>query len=75
MMTSPPLILEKCYVYNIFITNSRWSIIIGFNLNSLLKLLFYPLIPASNNLQPKICYKKYYKHNISHQSYLLNFSN
>ena len=75
MVTSPPLILEKCYIYSIFTTNPRWSIVIGSKLNSLLTLLFYPPITASNNLQPKIYYEKYCKHNISHQSYLLNFFN
>ena len=31
---------EKCYVYNIFTTNHRWLVIIGYNLNLSLKLLF-----------------------------------
>ena len=36
--------LEKCYVYNIFTTNYRWLVIIGYNLNLSLKLLFDPPI-------------------------------
>ena len=34
--------LERCYVYDIFITNHRWLVVIGSNLNLPLKLLFYP---------------------------------
>ena len=30
---------EKCYVHNIFITNYKWQVAIGFNLNSQLKLI------------------------------------
>ena len=48
---------EKYYVDNIFTTNYRWLVIIGFNLNSPLKLLFYLLIIVNNNLVFKIYYK------------------
>ena len=46
--------IKKYYVHNIFITNYRWLVIIGYNLNLLLKLLFYP---TNNNLPLRICYK------------------
>jgi len=46
--------IEKCYVHNIFTKNYKWLVIIGYNLNLLLKLLFYP---TNNNLPLKICCK------------------
>ena len=33
---------ERCYAYNIFTTNYRWLVVIGSNLNLILKLLFCP---------------------------------
>ena len=35
------LSLERCYIHNIFTTHHRCKIVIGSNLNSKLKLLFY----------------------------------
>ena len=32
--------LERCYVYNIFTTHHEWLVIIGSNLNLVLRLLF-----------------------------------
>ena len=41
---------ERCYINNIFITNHRCKVVIGFNLNSKLKLLFYLSVTTNNNL-------------------------
>ena len=38
---------KKFYVHNIFTTNYKWLVIISYNLNLSLKLLFYP---TNNNL-------------------------
>ena len=40
--------------HNIFIINHRWKVVIGSNLKSQLKLLFYPPITTNNNLLTKI---------------------
>ena len=40
--------------HNIFITNHSWLVIVGYNLNLSLKLLF---CPTNNNLSLKICCK------------------
>ena len=45
---------KRCYVYNIFITNHWWLVVIDSNLNLTLKLLFYP---NNNYLLVRICYK------------------
>ena len=41
---------EKCYVHNIFITNQKWLVVIDSNLNLTLKLLFFSIIIACNNM-------------------------
>ena len=46
------LCVEKFYVYNIFTTNYRWLVVIGYNLNLPLKWLF---CPTNNNLPLRIC--------------------
>ena len=51
------LFIKKCYVHNIFITNHRWKVVFGFNLNSKFKILFYPSVTTNNNLLFKIYYK------------------
>ena len=58
---------QKCYIYNIFITNHRWFIVISSNLNLPLKLFFSPTIMTSNNLPLKIYCKNVLdnEHNIS----------
>ena len=33
---------EKCYIHNIFTINYSWLVIIGYNLNLSLKLIFFP---------------------------------
>ena len=47
-----PLINENCYVYNIFTTNHEWLVVIRFNLNLSLKLIFYS---TNNNMSFRIC--------------------
>ena len=49
--------LRPQYFYNIFTTNHRSKVVIGSNLNSKLKLLFYLFVTINNNLPVKICYK------------------
>ena len=51
------LFIKKCYVYNIFITNHMWKVVINFNLNSKFKILFNSSITINNNLLFKIYYK------------------
>ena len=43
------------YFYHNFTTNHRWYVVICFNLNLKLKLLFCPPITTNNNLPFKIC--------------------
>ena len=38
-----------------FTTNHKLKIVISYNLNLLLKLLFLPLVTVNNNLSLKIC--------------------
>ena len=45
---------ERCYVNNIFTTNHKWLVVIGSNLNLILRLLF---CPNNNNLPLRICCK------------------
>ena len=52
-----PFFFERCYVYNIFITNHRWLVVIGSNFKLTLRLLFFPTITTSNNLPFMICCK------------------
>ena len=51
------LFIGKCHIHNIFITNYGWKVVIGSNLNSKFKLLFYPFVITNNNLSLKICCK------------------
>ena len=39
-------ILYKCYLHNIFITNSRWQVVTNFKIDPQLILLFYPSVVA-----------------------------
>ena len=39
----PLIFLEECYVHDIFATNHRLLVIISYNLNLPLKLLFCPI--------------------------------
>ena len=50
-------VLRLQYFQNTFITNHKWQVIIGFNLNSQLKLLFYPPITINNKSPLIICCK------------------
>ena len=43
------------HFHNTFTINYRWYIDINSNLNSQLKVLFYPPITTNNNLRLKIC--------------------
>ena len=52
---------DKCYVYNTFTTNYRWLVVIRYNLNSILKLLFNSPITINNDLPLKIYYKSIVK--------------
>lgn len=47
--------VKKCYVHNIFTKLSQQ--ILDFNLNALLKLLFYSPETVNNNLSSKTCCK------------------
>ena len=49
--------LHLQYFHNIFRTNHKWKVVIGSNLNSKLKLLFYPSVTTNNNLTFRICYE------------------
>ena len=48
---------ERCYVYNIFIINHKWLVVIGSNLKLTLRLLFCLNNSNSNNLPLRICCK------------------
>ena len=54
MMINKRELLYPQHFYNIFTTNFRWQVIISSNLNSQLKLLFYPSITTNNNLPHSI---------------------
>ena len=56
MMTLDETLLhnKKCYINNIFIINYRQLVVIGSNLNLLLKLVFCPTNNNSNNLPLRI---------------------
>ena len=49
---------EKYYVYNIFTTNYRLLVIIGYNLNISLKLLFCPINNKKTNRRVKTIEEK-----------------
>ena len=49
--------LHLQYFHNIFRTNHKWKVVIGSNLNSKFKLLFYPSVTTNNNLTFRICYE------------------
>ena len=50
-------VLHPQHFHNIFTTNHSWLVVIGSNLNLLLRLFFAPIIIISNNLPLKICYE------------------
>ena len=52
------LIWEKCYIHNIFRTNSKWQVVIGFKLSLLLISLFYlSKIPCHIKFVVKLLWK------------------
>ena len=61
-------LFEKYYIQNIFTTNLRCKVVIGFNLNPPLKLFFYSPLIVSNNLLFRIFYE-----NITKVSFSLLF--
>ena len=50
--------LHLQYFHNIFPTNFRLQVIISSNLNLLLKLLFFSLVTANNNLLLRLYYER-----------------
>ena len=50
--------LHLQHFHNIFSTNFRLQVIISSNLNLLLKLLFFSLVTANNNLLLRLYYER-----------------
>ena len=54
--------IKKFHIHNTLITNHKWEVIIGSNLNIQLKLLFCSLVTINNNPPLRIYFEKYYGH-------------